>query len=283
MAEILKGAAVASHIRETIIEKIEMCRLKGVNPKVAIVRVGQRSDDIAYENRVIKNCEKVGLTQQVYEFPEDISQEDFEKGLKAVNDDPQVDGILVFRPLPKHLDEDKICRMVSPLKDIDCMNPDNLSKLFIGEKGGFAPCTPEAVVEILKYYGVKLQGANAVVVNRSMVLGKPLSLLLLKENATVTVAHSKTEDMQKLTAGADIVVTGVGRAGFFGKEYFSEKNTVIDVGINFADGKMTGDVAFDEAEQVVKAITPVPGGVGAVTSMILLKHAADSAWRRANE
>ena len=283
MSEILKGAAVAAKIREDIIHKIEMCRLRGVNPQIAIVRVGADPDDLAYEKRVLGNCEKVGLICRTFEFNKDISQVEFEKEFKKINAADDIDGILLFRPLPKSLDEEKICKMIDIGKDIDCMNPENLSRVFLGEKDCFAPCTAEAVVEILKYYKTELSGADAVVVNRSMVLGKPLAMLLMAENATVTVCHSKTKDIKKFTKNADIVVTGVGRAGFFGGEYFSEKNTVIDVGINFEEGRMTGDVDFSQAENVVKAITPVPGGVGAVTSMILLRHAALSAWRRANE
>lgn len=282
MAEILKGAPVAAHIRDNIAQKIELCRLRGINPKIAIVRVGENPDDIAYEKRVKSNCEKVGLSYQVIVLDNDITQDEFEKEFQAVNSSADNDGILLFRPLPAQLDEEKICTMIDPAKDIDCMNPENLNRVFNGEKNGFAPCTPEAVVEILKYYNVPLRGADAVIINRSMVLGKPLAMLLMGEDATVTVCHSKTADTATHTKNADIIVTGVGKADYFGGEYFSEKNTVIDVGINFAEGKMTGDVNFGQAEPVVKAITPVPGGVGAVTSMILLKHAADAAWRRAN-
>lgn len=282
MAEILKGAPVAAHIRDNISQKIELCRLRGINPKIAIVRVGENPDDIAYEKRVKSNCEKVGLSFQVIVLDKDITQEEFEKEFEAVNSSPENDGILLFRPLPKGLDEEKICTLIDPSKDIDCMNPVNLNRVFNGEKSGFAPCTPEAVVEILKYYKVPLKGADAVIINRSMVLGKPLAMLLMGEDATVTVCHSKTADTAAHTKNADIIVTGVGKAEYFDGEYFSEKNTVIDVGINFVDGRMTGDVNFGQAEPVVKAITPVPGGVGAVTSMILLKHAADAAWRRAN-
>ncbi|MBE6020929.1 MAG: bifunctional 5,10-methylenetetrahydrofolate dehydrogenase/5,10-methenyltetrahydrofolate cyclohydrolase [Clostridiales bacterium] len=282
MSEILKGAPVAAQIRAKIAEKIEICRLKGVDPKVAIIRVGENPDDIAYEKRVKSNCEKVGLSYHVFVLDDDITQEDFEKGFADINGSADIDGILLFRPLPKHLDEEKICGMIDPKKDIDCMNPVNLNKVFNGDKDRFAPCTSEAVVEILKYYEVPIAGANAVVVNRSMVLGKPLAMLLLDENATVTVCHSKTADIKAHTKQADIVVTGVGKANFFGKEFFSEKNVVVDVGINFAEGRMTGDVDFEQAEPVVKAITPVPGGVGAVTSMILLKHAVEAAWRRVN-
>lgn len=282
MAEILKGAPVAAHIRDNIAQKIELCRLRGINPKVAIVRVGENPDDIAYEKRVKSNCEKVGLSYQVIVLNSDITQEEFEKEFEAVNSSADNDGILLFRPLPEQLDEEKICIMIDPAKDIDCMNPENLNRVFNGDRDGFAPCTPEAVVEILKYYKIPIRGADAVIINRSMVLGKPLAMLLMREDATVTVCHSKTADTPHHTRSADIIVTGIGKADYFGGEYFSEKNTVVDVGINFAEGRMTGDVDFGQAEPVVKAITPVPGGVGAVTSMILLKHAADAAWRRAN-
>lgn len=282
MAEILKGAPVAAHIRDNIAQKIELCRLRGINPKVAIVRVGENPDDIAYEKRVKSNCEKVGLSYQVIVLNSDITQEEFEKEFEAVNSSADNDGILLFRPLPEQLDEEKICTMIDPAKDIDCMNPENLNRVFNGDRDGFAPCTPEAVVEILKYYKIPIRGADAVIINRSMVLGKPLAMLLMREDATVTVCHSKTADTPQHTRSADIIVTGIGKADYFGGEYFSEKNTVVDVGINFAEGRMTGDVDFEQAEPVVKSITPVPGGVGAVTSMILLKHAADAAWRRAN-
>ena len=282
MAEILKGAPVAAHIRDNIAQKIELCRLRGINPKIAIVRVGENPDDIAYEKRVKSNCEKVGLSYQVIVLNSDITQEEFEKEFEAVNSSADNDGILLFRPLPEQLDEEKICTMIDPAKDIDCMNPENLNRVFNGDRDGFAPCTPEAVVEILKYYKIPIRGADAVIINRSMVLGKPLAMLLMREDATVTVCHSKTADTPHHTRSADIIVTGIGKADYFGGEYFSEKNTVVDVGINFAEGRMTGDVDFGQAEPVVKAITPVPGGVGAVTSMILLKHAADAAWRRAN-
>ncbi len=282
MAEILKGAAVAAHISAGIIEKTEMCRLRGVEPGIAIVRVGDKPDDISYENRIRKNCGKVGISCRVHVLPEDISKEDFESELISVNEDNSVDGILLFRPLPGHLDEKSAGALISPHKDIDCMNNDNLCGVFLGRHSGFSPCTPEAVIEILKYYNIRLEGAAIAIVNRSMVLGKPLTMLLMAENATVTVCHSKTENLSEILSGSDIVITGIGKADFFGKQYFTKDSVVIDVGINFRDGKMTGDVNFNETEPIVKAITPVPGGVGAVTSMVLLKHAAESAWRRAN-
>ena len=279
----MKGAAVAAHIREVLTERIHACHQRGIHPKIAVLRVGERPDDLAYEKRVVGNCGKVGLECEVRVLDGQISQTDFEREFDAVNSDGDIHGILLFRPLPEQLDEEAICRRIDPKKDIDCMNPVNLNKVFTGEKDRFAPCTPEAVVEILKYYQVPIQGANAVIINRSMVLGKPLAMLLLEENATVTLCHSKTVETERLTREADIVVTGIGRAEYFDDRYFSEKNTVIDVGINFIEGKMAGDVRFEQAEPIVRAITPVPGGVGAVTSMILLKHAVDAAWRRENE
>lgn len=281
MSTELKGSPVAAKIRSGIIEKMAMCRMKGVDPTIAIVRVGNRADDVAYEIQVRANCEKIGLTCRIYSLPEDISQALFEVELSIINANPDIHGILLFRPLPGHLDEEYISSLVSPEKDIDCMNPENLSRLFLGREDAFPPCTSEAVVEMLKYYDVPLEGANVVVVNRSMVLGKPLALLLLQENATVTVCHSRSKDLPSIMREADIVVAGIGKPRFFDRTCFSEKNTVIDVGINFVDGKMTGDVDPNAAE-VVEAVSPVPGGVGSVTTMILLRHAVDSAWRIAN-
>ncbi len=272
---------MADKIRSGIVEKMAMCRMKGVEPMIAIVRVGDRPDDVAYEIQVRRSCEKIGFSYKVFAFPEDITQARFEVEFSIINADPTIHGILLFRPLPARLDEAYLTSLVDPEKDIDCMNPENLSRLFVGREDAFPPCTSEAVVEILKYYKVPLEGANAVVVNRSMVLGKPLALLLLKENATVTICHSRTKDLPKITREADIVVSGVGKARYFDKTCFSEKNTIIDVGINFIDGKMTGDVDPNAAE-VAAAVTPVPGGVGSVTSTILLRHAVDSAWRKAN-
>ena len=204
----MRGGPVAEKIRAGITEKMTMCRMKGVEPLIAIVRVGDRADDVAYEIQVRRNCEKIGLAYKVFAFPEDITQARFEVELSIINADPSIHGILLFRPLPGRLDEDFLASLVDPEKDIDCMNPENLSRLFLGREDAFPPCTSEAVVEMLKYYEVPLEGANVVIVNRSMVLGKPLALLLLKENATVTVCHSRTRDLPKILKEADIVVTG---------------------------------------------------------------------------
>lgn len=270
---LLKGKPVADKIKEEITAAVEERRTRGENPpKLSLIRVGENPDDIAYENRIIKNCTELGIDSQVAELPLSGSTGDVLKLLDQLNKDDTVSGIMVFRPLPKNFDMDVISKAIKPEKDIDSMSPTNLAKVVAGNKTALAPCTPEAVVEILKHYFDDLTGMNVVVVNRSLVLGKPLAMLLLDENATVTLCHSKTKDIQSLTKKADVVVSGIGRSNFFGQEYFSSGNIVIDVGINFVDGKMVGDVDFDQVEEKVKAITPVPGGVGTVTSMVLLRN-----------
>jgi len=272
MATILKGKPVADQIKADMMAKIEEYKEKGIQAKVAIVRVGARPDDLSYENRVLKNCAAIGMESQVVELPLDITQEDFMAELKKVNDDPKVHGILVFRPLPKQLDAAAISDALDPRKDIDSMNPVNVSKLFFDDMTGIAPCTPEACIAVLKHYGYDLKGKNVVIVNRSMVLGRPLAMLFLHEHATVTVCHSRTVDLPSVCRNADIVVTGIGRGKFFGPEYFSEKNVVVDVGINPDGDSICGDADFEKAEPIVSAITPVPGGIGTITSMILLQH-----------
>lgn len=270
---LLKGKPVADKMKDDIIVAVEACKKAGeVLPKIAILRVGQREDDIAYEARVLKNCQAVGIEAEVVEVDHNIDMENFTAVLHGLNEDVNTHGILIFRPLPSQLDTDKISRAIKPEKDIDCMSPVNTEKVFTGDTSGIAPCTPEAVIEILKFYGYELQGKNVTIVNRSMVLGKPLAMLFLNENATVTICHSKTTNLKEVTAKADIVVTGVGRGKFFGKGDFSKDGVVIDVGINFIDGSLCGDVDSEQVSDEVAAITPVPGGVGTVTSMILLAH-----------
>jgi methylenetetrahydrofolate dehydrogenase (NADP+)/methenyltetrahydrofolate cyclohydrolase len=270
---LLKGKPVADQLKKEIIAVVDQHKKEGKNPpKMAILRVGERSDDIAYEARVLKNCKEVGIEAETIAVDHNINTVKLLGILHELNNNPEIHGILIFRPFPGQLDGEEISNAIDPLKDIDCMNPINIQKVFQGDKRGIAPCTPEAVVEILKYYGYDLQGKKIVIVNRSMVLGKPLAMLLLSENATVTICHSKTKNLEEITTGADIVVLGIGKGKFFGPEYFSKDSLVIDVGINFVDEKMCGDVDFERVAQGVSAITPVPGGVGTVTSTILLKH-----------
>lgn len=277
MTNILKGKPVVDGLKSYIKSEILELKSKDITPTMGIIRVGNRADDIAYEKSIIKNCKSVGMNVQVFEADKDITMEEFEKLVKKVNVDNNIHGILMFRPLPSQLNIEVIKHLIDPKKDIDCINPINLEKVFEGEMDGFCPCTPQAVMEILKYYEVPLQGANAVVINRSMVLGKPLAMMLLKENATVTICHSKTKNITKVASAADIVVTGVGKAKLIGEEYFNENTVVIDVGINISEeGKLCGDVDYEKVCNNVGAITPVPGGVGTVTTAILLRHVLDA-------
>lgn len=273
---LLKGKDVAAEVKKEIACRAALRAQNGRKPCLAILRVGENEPDIAYENRVKKNAEELGIDVRVMTCGADTLQEEFLREVGQVGDDPTVDGILIFRPLPKQLDEETVARAVDPGKDADCMNPIQLQRILAGDRQAIAPCTPEAVIEILKYYQIPIEGRHVAVVNRSLVLGKPLALLFLQENATVTVCHSKTENLAAVTREADIVVTGVGRPRFFTPEYFNENAVVVDVGINFEDGKMCGDVDFESVESRVAAITPVPGGVGAVTSAILLRHVVRS-------
>lgn len=273
MTNILKGKAVGVQIKEDIKEKVLKFKREGTNPTLGILRVGKNPDDMAYERSILKNCESVGINGVVYEVEESISTEELVHTLNGLNNDTNIHGILIFRPLPKHIDEKLISSTINPLKDVDCMNPLNLEKIFEGNTDGFAPCTPKAAMKILEYYDIPLEGANAVVINRSMVVGKPLSMMLLGKNATVTICHSRTKDLKKITNSADIVVTALGRPKYFDEEYFNDNSTVIDVGISVDDeGKICGDVNTESVSDVAKNITPVPGGVGSVTTSILLSH-----------
>lgn len=280
MSVTLYGKPVAEKIRADILARSTALREnRGIQPVVAILRAGERPDDIAYEKRVLKMCGELELASQVTALAEDVSHEDFRAELIRLNEDPGVHGILVFRPLPAQIIEEEICSLIAPEKDIDCMNPENLRKVFTGDETAIAPCTPEAVIELLKYYDYELSGKLVAIANRSLVLGKPLAMLFLKENATVTICHSKTEHLDEIIKNADIFVSGIGKAKYFDGSVLSQKNTVVDVGINFADGKMCGDVNFASASDVAAAVTPVPGGIGTITSTILLRHLIEAAER----
>lgn len=271
----LLGKQVADQLKQELKEKAAVWRKKGVTPKLVVVRVGNQQSDMAYENRMKQNCASVGITMNVKEVSRDIPKEAFLSLLRELDGDPMVHGILVFRPLPRHLEADEIYRAVSPEKDVDCMNPENLSRLFLGDPKAIPPCTAEAALAILNHYKMPLKGKHMVVINRSMVIGKPLAMLALASDATVTVCHSKTEHLSRLTQNADYVVTGAGKARLFGMEFFTPSSVVIDCGINFdEEGKLCGDIG-EGVEALVSAVTPVPGGVGAVTSALLLCHVMD--------
>ena len=273
MGQIIKGKPVAEAITAELQKDVEALKAQGITPKLKIVRVGAREDDLAYERGALSRMEKCGIAAEVLELPVDIEQADFVKALKAVNDDPAVHGILLFRPLPKQLDMEEIKFVVDAVKDIDCMNPLNAEKIFEGDKTGYPPCTSQACVEILDHYGVELKGKNVAVVGRSMVVGKPLAMLLLDKNATVTICHSRTADLPAVCRQNDVVIAAVGRAEMVKGDFINEGTVVIDVGINVnAEGKLCGDVKFDECVEKASMITPVPAGVGSVTTSVLAKH-----------
>ncbi|GAA0092317.1 MULTISPECIES: bifunctional 5,10-methylenetetrahydrofolate dehydrogenase/5,10-methenyltetrahydrofolate cyclohydrolase [Paraclostridium] len=269
-SQIIKGKPVADKISEDLKKEVKSLNEMGIKPKLAIVRVGERADDLAYERGALKRCQNIGIETEVVELDENISQDEFIKAIHKLNEDDKVNGILTFRPLPKHLSEDEIKYEISPKKDIDCFNPINTAKIVENDKTGYPPCTPTAVIEILKHYGINLTGANIVVLGRSMVVGKPLSMLLLNENATVNICHSKTRNLPEIASQADILVAAVGRAKMVKKDYVKDGAIVIDVGVNVDDqGNLCGDVDMEDVLDKVSMITPVPGGVGAVTTSIL--------------
>jgi len=273
MSELLKGKPVADAIVEALKNDATILESKDIKPCLALIRVGEKLDDTAYERAIIKRCDAVGIVTKKVELPETIAQDDFLAELNEVNENKEVHGILIFRPLPKQLDEKVIETQIAPRKDVDCLHPENTAKLLTGDESGFVPCTPMAVMEIFKHYKIPLEGKNAVVLGRSMVVGKPAALLLLQENATVTVAHSRTQELDKITSAADILVAAIGRSEFVRKDHIKEGAVVADVGINVdQNGNMTGDVHQEEAKSKAGAFTPVPGGVGSVTTAVLAKQ-----------
>ena len=276
--EVLKGAAVTAAIKEQVQGMME--GLEGQPPKLAIVRVGERPDDLSYERGAMKRMEAFGLRAQSYAFPEEINGEDFKEAFAAINRDPDVTGILLLKPLPPQIPEREIEAMIDPAKDLDGISPVNMAKVFAGEADGFAPCTAEAVVEVLKAYGIPISGKRAVIVGRSLVVGRPLAMLLLKENATVTVCHTRTKILEEECRRAESLVAAAGRAKMLGASHVGEQAVVIDVGINVdEDGKLCGDVDFASIDGRAAMATPVPGGVGAVTTAVLAKHLAQAAKR----
>jgi methylenetetrahydrofolate dehydrogenase (NADP+)/methenyltetrahydrofolate cyclohydrolase len=273
MGLLAKGKPVADKITEEVKKEVEQFNKNNIFPKLKIVRVGNREDDLSYERAAVKRMAACGIRCEVLELPQDISQNDFETELKKVDGDDTVHGILLFRPLPKQIDENEMKFIISPEKDIDCFNPINVAKVMEGDETGFPPCTPTAAIEILKHYNVPMKGKNAVVLGRSMVVGKPAAMLLLKENASVTICHSKTENLPGVAANADILIAAIGKSKMVTSDYIKEGAAVIDVGINVdSQGNMTGDVATQDCLDKCGLITPVPAGVGSVTTAVLAKH-----------
>jgi methylenetetrahydrofolate dehydrogenase (NADP+)/methenyltetrahydrofolate cyclohydrolase len=276
MAVIMKGANVAARMKESLVGRAVALKQKGVEPKLGVVRVGARPDDLSYEQGALKRFEGLGVAAQVFAFPEDVGQEDFAAEFGKINSAKTVHGILLFRPLPKRLDGESIRNMIDPAKDIDGMSPLNTAKVFsTGEKsGGFAPCTPAAVMELLAHYKVDLAGKNVAIVGRSPVVGRPLAMLMLARDATVTICHTRTRNLEEICRNADIVVAAAGKAKMLKPACFSPESIVVDVGINMDENehKLCGDVDYDAVQPGVSMISPVPGGVGAVTTSVLADH-----------
>lgn len=275
MAERLMGKDVAAAIKEELASKVADLKGKNITPKLGIIRVGERPDDLYYEGGAKKTCESIGMDFEVFEYPEDITQEDFAGAVKDVNARKDVNGILMFSPLPKHLNESEIRALISTERDVDCLTVGSQAKIFIGDGAGFAPCTPAAVMDMLQHFNIPVSGKKAVVLGRSLVVGKPLAMLLLGENATVTICHSRTENLEEVCKDADILIAAVGRAKMVKANFVRPGQTVIDVGINEDPdnpGKYCGDVDYNEVAEIVEKITPVPGGVGSVTTSVLCKQ-----------
>lgn len=278
--ELLKGKPVADAISQKTTELVEELLNKDICPTLAILRVGTNESDIAYEKNAEKKAKSLGIHVEKYIMDGDSTEDDVLDVLAVINGDPNIHGILMFRPLPKHMDEDKIRNHIEPSKDIDGISDAAVGSLFLGNAKGFPPCTAEAAMAILDYYGVELQGKKAVVIGRSLVIGKPVAMMLLDKNATVTICHSRTtdEDLKEACRNADIIIAAAGRAKTVTAEHVDGKQIIVDVGINFdEEGKMCGDVDFGGVEGNVSAITPVPGGVGGVTTALLMYHVATAA------
>ena len=278
MSILMKGADVAKTMKEDLTGEARRLKDRGILPSLTIVRVGARPDDLAYERGARKRMEMIGIECKVVELPETITQAEFEKTFFKINEDPKVHGILLFRPLPGHLDEGPVVSRINPLKDVDCMCPVNIAKVFSGDETGHAPCTPEAVMEMLDYYKIDPRGKKVTVIGRSMVVGKPLSMLLLKRHATVTICHTRTKDLSATCREAEILVAAAGKARRVTADMIGDGAVVVDVGINVdAKGNLCGDVDFNAAEPVTSYISPVPRGVGSVTSSVLAKHVLKAA------
>ena len=282
MAQVWKGGPAAAALNAKTTEKVGALMARGIRPTLAILRVGERADDISYENGACRRAETLGIAVLKFTLPQTASQKELEETIYMVNDDPRIHGVLLLRPLPPQMEEERIVSLLAPEKDVDGITDGSLCGVFTGKATGFAPCTAQACMEVLDYYKVDCAGKRAVVVGRSLVVGRPAAMLLLQKNATVTLCHTRTEELAARMREGDIVIAAAGRRGLFGAESFREGQIALDVGIHFdEEGRMCGDVRTAEVSETVKAITPVPGGIGAVTTAVLMSHVAEAAGRAA--
>jgi len=285
MAEILKGADVVEALNKKISANTETLKKEGITATLAIVRVGEKADDISYEKTATKRCESVGVKVKNIVLPADVTQGVLMQNIIDINENRKIHGVLLLRPLPSHLSDDAIRAILKPEKDIDGITDVSLAGVFTGSEDGFAPCTAQACIEILDHFNIDCKGKRAVIIGRSLVVGKPVAMMLMGKHATVTVCHTRTVDMPAIARSAEILIVAAGQMEGLTKEYFSPGQVVIDVGINWNDekGKLCGDVKFDDAEPVVAAITPVPGGVGTVTTSVLVSHVVEAAMKYNNK
>ena len=291
MAKQLLGKEVTDALNAKLIDRTAALKEKGVNPTLGILRIGENPSDLSYEKGATKRAELIGIEVKKFVLPEDATKEAVLAEIDKLNADPAIHGVLMFRPLPKHLkaDTDEICNRLDPKKDVDCMTDLSNAGVFEGRADlGFAPCTPAACMEILDYYGIDCKGKNAVVIGRSLVVGKPAAMMLMGKNATVTVCHTKTVNTAEICRNADILVSAAGVLNSLTKDFVRPGQVVIDVSINWDENKpnargtlgaIAGDAVFAEVEPIVDAITPVPGGVGSVTTSVLMKHVIEAAER----
>ena len=287
MAKRLLGKEVNEALVASLQTRTAALREKGVVPTLGIIRLGENPSDLSYEKGATKRAEEVGVAVKNYILPETATKEEVLAVIDEVNADASVHGVLMFRPLPKHLkaDQDEICNRLAPCKDVDSMTHMSNAGVFEGQALGFAPCTPSACMEILDYYGIDCKGKNAVVIGRSLVVGKPAAMMLMAKNATVTICHTKTVNTAEICKNADIIVSAAGVLNSLTADYVRPGQVVIDVSMNWnpekitskGKGGMSGDCVFEEVEPIVEAITPVPGGVGAVTTSVLMKHVVEAA------
>ena len=278
MAEVLKGLPVANALTDVLVERVAALNAKNVTPTLAILRVGERGDDISYETGAMKRCAKVGIEVRQFLLPADCSQEQLLNTIREINEDASIHGCLMFRPLPAKTMEEAACALLAPEKDVDCMTAGSLATVFTGKGAGYPPCTAQACMELLDHYGIGLQGKRVAVIGRSLVIGKPVSMMLQARNATVTMCHTRTVNMAEVCRNAEILVVAAGKAGVVDGSFAAPGQIVVDVGINVnAEGKLCGDVNFADVEPIVEAITPVPGGVGSVTTAVLAKHVIEAA------
>ena len=292
MAKLLLGKEVNEKLNARIIADCEALKAQGIQPTLGIIRCGERPDDLSYERGATKRAEALGVAVEKFLLPEDVSKEELLKVIDEINANDKIHGVLMFRPLPKHLkaDQDEICNRLDPRKDVDGMTDGSNAGVFMGKELGFAPCTPAACMEILDHYGIDCTGKKAVVIGRSLVVGKPSAMMLMGKNATVTVCHTRTKDVPSVTREADILISAAGVLNSLTKEYVRPGQIVVDVSINWdaekinakgGKGAIAGDAVFEEVEPIVEAITPVPGGVGAVTTSVLIGHVVEAAKRSA--